>query len=99
MGGYGGPMTEQQVKPATRVTVRYFAAARAASGIDEEPMTLPGAATVADVLDAAVASHGEELKRVLARCSYLRNAVAIHDTATELVDGDQVDVLPPFAGG
>lgn len=81
------------------VTVRYFAAARAAADTDEEPLEIAAPATVASVLAAAVSAHGAELARVLERCSYLRNSVAVHGLATELVDGDAVDVLPPFAGG
>jgi molybdopterin converting factor small subunit len=81
------------------VTVRYFAAAKAASGIDEEALTVPAPTTVAAVLEAAVAEHGADLERVLERCSYLRNTIAVHGTATPLADGDALDVLPPFAGG
>lgn len=81
------------------VTVRYFAAAKAASGIDEEALTVPAPTTVAAVLEAAVAEHGADLERVLERCSYLRNTIAVHGTATPIADGDALDVLPPFAGG
>lgn len=81
------------------VSVRYFAAARAASGIDEERLVVAGPATVEAVLAAAVSAHGDELERVLARCSYLRNSIAVHGLSTPLNDGDVLDVLPPFAGG
>jgi molybdopterin converting factor small subunit len=81
------------------VTVRYFAAARAASGVDEEALAVTAPATVKSVLAAAVAAHGDELQRVLSRCSYLRNSVAVHGLSTALNDGDALDVLPPFAGG
>lgn len=84
---------------ATNVTVRYFAAARAASGVDEEALSLPTPATIAAVLRAAVAAHGADLERVLTRCSYLHNSVAVHEHADVMADGDQLDVLPPFAGG
>jgi molybdopterin synthase sulfur carrier subunit len=36
---------------------------------------------------------------VIAKCSFLVNGVAESDPARALVDGDRVDVLPPFAGG
>ena len=39
------------------------------------------------------------LASVLARCSYLRDGVAVRDLAVELGDAQTVDVLPPFAGG
>jgi molybdopterin converting factor small subunit len=88
------------VAPATvAVTVRYFAAARAASGVDEETLSVVEPATVDSALAAAVAAHGDELQRVLARCSYLRNSVAVHGLSTPLAEGDALDVLPPFAGG
>lgn len=83
----------------TTVTVRYFAAAWAATGVEEERVAVEAPATVSAVLDAAVSRHGAELKRVLDRCSYLRNSVAVHGVSTELADGDTLDVLPPFAGG
>jgi molybdopterin converting factor small subunit len=36
---------------------------------------------------------------VLAKCTFLVNGVAETDHSRILVDGDTVDVLPPFAGG
>lgn len=84
---------------AVAVQLRYFAAAQAASGLDEERVTLASPATLAEVLADAAARHGTELARVLDRCSYLRNGVSVRDMDTEFTDGDTVDVLPPFAGG
>ena len=81
------------------VVVRYFAAARAAAGAEVEKVELPTGATVATVLDAVRAGHGPELGRVLDRCSYLLDEVAVRDQATPLHDAATVDVLPPFAGG
>lgn len=81
------------------VTVRYFAAARAASQVDEETLAVRSPASVESVLAAAVESHGDALRRVLERCSYLLNSVAVHGLSTPLGDGDALDVLPPFAGG
>jgi molybdopterin synthase sulfur carrier subunit len=54
---------------------------------------------------AAAVSEGPLLRRttslgtVLARCSFLVNGVSVQDHARELRPGDQLDVLPPFAGG
>src|SRR5690606_9221914 len=73
--GYGGGMSETSVA----VTVRYFAAARAASGVDEEVLTLAEPATVGTAMEAAVAHHGADLERVLTRCSFLLNTVAVRD--------------------
>jgi molybdopterin synthase sulfur carrier subunit len=83
----------------TRVTVRYFAAARAAAGTETEPVELPGDATVEDVVTAVRERHGAELARVLERCSFLLDEVAVRDRSTPLSDGAALDVLPPFAGG
>jgi molybdopterin converting factor small subunit len=81
------------------VQVRYFAAARAAAGRDEEAVTVTAPATVASVLDAVTSQHGDALARVLARCSYLLGATAVHELSAAVGAGDQIDVLPPFAGG
>jgi molybdopterin synthase sulfur carrier subunit len=36
---------------------------------------------------------------VIAKCSFLVNGIAETDRSRVLIDGDTVDVLPPFAGG
>ena len=81
------------------VVVRYFAAARAAAGVELEKVQVPAGTTVAGLLDAVHALHGPELARVLARCSYLLDEIAVRDTTTPLTDAATLDVLPPFAGG
>ena len=86
--------------------VRYFAAARAAAGMDEEHFELPAGSTVESLLAAVLDVERPEppagtppLDRILARSSLLLNEVAVRDRATVLAAGDVVDVLPPFAGG
>jgi molybdopterin converting factor small subunit len=94
------------------VTVRYFAAARAAAGVAEEQLTVAGprdlpspdaaaagGTTVAAVLAEAADRHGPGLATVLRRCSYLLDEVAVHGTGTVIRQGQVLDVLPPFAGG
>ncbi len=81
------------------VVVRYFAAARAAAGAEDEKVQLADGATVADLVAALAADHGPELARVLERCSYLLDEVAVRDRSAVLTDGATLDVLPPFAGG
>ncbi|WP_214406606.1 MoaD/ThiS family protein [Pseudonocardia lacus] len=81
------------------VVVRYFAAARAAAGVEEEKVQVGAGATVADLLDALRAEHGAALATVLDRCSYLLDEVAARDLSAALHDGAVLDVLPPFAGG
>ncbi len=93
-----GPVPPTAPATAT-VTVRYFAAARAAAGTDADLLTLDVPATIGAVLDAVVHMHGEDLRRVLTRCSYLKNATAVRDLAAPVHSGDELDILPPFAGG
>lgn len=80
------------------VTVRYFAGARAAAGVDQETMSLPVGSSIA-TLTAVLADHHAALADVLGRCSYLLDAVSVRDPDIVLPDGATVDVLPPFAGG
>ena len=87
-----------QTDVSVRVTVRYFAAARAAAGADEEQVDLLAGATVADLVQI-LAGRDAGLAKILARCSYLRDAIAVRGLDTELENGQTIDVLPPFAGG
>ncbi|MGB3481325.1 MAG: MoaD/ThiS family protein [Mycobacterium sp.] len=80
------------------VTVRYFAAARAAAGLDEEKVSVPDGTTVAELV-AELSRRDPQLGRVLQRCSYLCDSIAIRDTQTVIGSGQTIDVLPPFAGG
>ena len=78
------------------VTVRYFAGARAASGVDTETRS---AATLDELVGQIVAAHGPTLERVLTACSFLVDGTSTRDRALQLAPGAVVDVLPPFAGG
>jgi sulfur-carrier protein len=80
------------------ITVRYFAAARAAAGSDSEQLTVHSGATVDELVDG-LGSRSHELARVLCRCSFLCDGVAVRDRTQPLQAGNTVDVLPPFAGG
>ncbi|MGZ4503665.1 MAG: MoaD/ThiS family protein [Nocardioidaceae bacterium] len=91
--------------PQDAVTVRYWAAARAAAGVDSE--TLPvesGTTTLAAVLGQVRDRHRDwsRLLDVLGVCSVLvgDRPVGTADPADVLVrPGDTVELLPPFAGG
>ena len=83
----------------TTVLVRYFASARAASGVEQETLRLPTGASVSHVLTALRERHPERLPRVLDAASFLLDGIAVRDTARALPDGSELDVLPPFAGG
>jgi molybdopterin synthase sulfur carrier subunit len=76
------------------VCVRYWAGARAAAGVDEEPLV---ATSTADVV-AALTARGGELARVVALSSLLVDGQVVRDRVP-LADGQVVEVLPPFAGG
>ncbi len=80
-------------------TLRYWAAARAASGTAEEQVE---AATLHDALAGAVARHGSGLEKVLGVCSYVVDGDPVggrEHASVALGPGALVDVLPPFAGG
>ncbi len=78
------------------VTVRYFAGARAAAGVDTESRE---AGTLDELVGQIVGEHGERLERVLTACSFLVDGTSTRDRAVALSSGSVVDVLPPFAGG
>ncbi|WP_410669765.1 MoaD/ThiS family protein [Amycolatopsis sp. cmx-4-68] len=81
------------------IVVRYFAAARAAAGVDEEKVQLADGATVADAVAELRRLHPSSLPRVLDAVSYLLDGIAVRDLTRPLKDGAELDVLPPFAGG
>ena len=81
-----------------KVTVRYFAAARAAAGAESETLVVHPGTTVAELVER-LAVRGTPLATVLSRCSYLCDGIAVRDQTAALRSGDTIDVLPPFAGG
>ena len=76
-----------------------MSAARAAVGVETEAVTVPAGATVDILLKTVRDAHGDDLARVLDRCSFLLDEVAVRDRDATLHDGATLDVLPPFAGG
>lgn len=81
------------------VTVRFFAAARAAAGVDAEQIHLAEGCSVEDVLSELRGRHGTRLTAVLTASSLLLDEVAVRDRAQRPTEGAVLDVLPPFAGG
>ena len=80
-------------------TLRFWAAAKAAAGVAEEPYD---ATTLAEALRAARDRHGDALARVLDRSTYVVDDAPVGGRPHEsvmLTDGGSVEVLPPFAGG
>jgi molybdopterin converting factor small subunit len=78
------------------ITVRYFAGARAAAGVDTE---IREAGSLEELVGQIVDDHGEKLERVLTACSFLVDGTTTRDRTLSLAPGATVDVLPPFAGG
>jgi molybdopterin converting factor small subunit len=76
------------------VTVRYWAGARAAAGLDEERLQ---AASVSELV-AGLARRSQELAGVLTLSSLLVDGQVVR-TDARLSDGQTLEVLPPFAGG
>jgi len=84
-----------------RVTIQYWAAARAAAGMTTESVE---AGTLAEALEVIVARRGDDarLRSVLATSSFLVDGVPVsRRMAPDLVlrDAARIEVLPQFAGG
>ena len=80
------------------VVLRFWAAARAAAGCEQERCS---AGSVQAVLAAAVERH-PALAELLPRCSYLLDGVAVASAELHtrpVRPGNTLEVLPPFAGG
>jgi molybdopterin synthase sulfur carrier subunit len=83
------------------VTVRYWAAARAAAGRESDRVA---AATLGEALRAVLAVHqgNRRFADVVGVCSVLVGSapVSSQDPETVRLSGDEVvELLPPFAGG
>jgi molybdopterin converting factor small subunit len=86
------------------ITVRYWAAARAAAGVESDTLPAPEGTTLADVLAAVQQLHRDRprLPQVVQVCSVLvgdRPVGAADPGGVLLRAGDTVELLPPFAGG
>jgi sulfur-carrier protein len=85
------------------ITVRYWASARAAAGVETDDLPVTGPLTLTDVVRRAAALHpGTRLPGVLEACSVLvgDQPVKSRDPESVLVrPGQTVEFLPPFAGG
>ncbi|KQV08235.1 molybdopterin synthase sulfur carrier subunit [Leifsonia sp. Root112D2] len=80
-----------------QVTVRYFAAAAEASGVEEETIAFEQGATLGELKALLEQRYGERMLAVLRTGSFLLDRVVRRDPAHPLAA--TVDVLPPFAGG
>ena len=110
MGGPQPDLSETSAVPDAsndrggEVTVRYWAAARAAAGVECDRFDV-GAGTTLDLLLEQVRDRHVDRPRladVVGVCSVLvgDRPVGGHDRAqVEVRAGDTVELLPPFAGG
>ncbi len=78
------------------LTIRYFAGARAASGLATETVA---AESLDELVQTLADRHGESLAVVLKAASFLVDGLRCHDRRAPLPDAATIDVLPPFAGG
>jgi molybdopterin synthase sulfur carrier subunit len=104
MGSHAGPDASGETPFADGVvTVRYWASARAAAGVETDALAVTGSVTLADVVRRAAELHaGSRLPGVLEACSVLLGdqPVKSRDPESVLVrPGQVVEFLPPFAGG
>lgn len=78
--------------------IRYYAAAKEATGSEEETIPIGPDASLQDLCDAIVAAH-PAMVGVIPQCSLLLDGAAVTDPDHLLAQVSTVDVLPPFAGG
>lgn len=82
------------------VTVRYWAAVRAAAGTSGEQVR---ARTLAEALASIKASrHDPAFTRLIDHCAILHGELPVGRVDPEqvkLAEGDVIEFLPPFAGG
>ena len=86
---------------SSRVTVRYWAAARSAAEVVEEQLT---GSTLSEILHQARAARPDNVRfaHVLSVSSLLLGDRPVNTLDLDTVavaDGDVIEVLPPFAGG
>lgn len=82
-------------EPAGLVRVRLYAAARAAVGIAE----LEVAPASAEEILRQISDSNPQARRVFSLCSILVGGEVRHDLSLQVAAGEEMDVLPPFAGG
>ncbi len=96
--------TTHETSASGTATVRYWAAARAAAGVDADVIEVGSGTSLAELLDAVRRLHPDRptLPDVVAVCSILvgdRPVGAADPTEVRVSPGDSIELLPPFAGG
>jgi molybdopterin converting factor small subunit len=85
------------------ITVRYWASARSAAGVEADQLSVTGPISLSEVLSRAIGLHpGSRLSEVLQVCSVLvgdRPVSSEEPGDVQVAPGSSVEFLPPFAGG
>lgn len=86
------------------VTVRYWAAAKSAAGVDADVVEVEGPTTLAAVLREVLRRHADSsrFEDVVGVCSILLGDRPVGGGEPEEIavsPGDVLQLLPPFAGG
>ena len=85
------------------ITVRYWASARSAAGVEADRLPVEGPISLTEVVTRAVGLHpGSRLAEVLHACSVLvgdRPVASAEPDDVRVAPGASVEFLPPFAGG
>lgn len=85
------------------ISVRYWASARSAAGVDAETLTVEGPITLTEVLTRLGRAHpGGRLLQVLDACSVLLGELPVSTEDPDdvvVAPGSTLEFLPPFAGG
>ena len=85
----------------SQITLRYWAGARGAAGVEFDEMPVEGPVQISAVAAWAVAQH-PALEKIMPVCRILFGAETyLHEEAMTIVaaPGQRVEFLPPFAGG
>jgi molybdopterin synthase sulfur carrier subunit len=87
-----------------KVTLRYWASARAAAGTDSDALEVPGPVSLAELVQRARAAHADSSRfsDVLGCCSVMvgdRPVTTDDPSGVIVLPGATVEFLPPFAGG
>lgn len=93
------PDHDRQPTGETQIVVRYWAAARAVTGVNED--RFDGPLTLTEVRNRILELH-PEAERVLGICSVLMDDEPVSTFDPDLVrvkPGQSIEFLPPFAGG
>ncbi len=80
-----------------KVTVRYFAAHKEATGVTDEVLDVPGGTSVAELMEELMRRHPDLVD--LRRDTVISVNKGIGTGDIDLQDGDDVALFPPISGG